>query len=246
MKKIDIVVPILNEAKVLEDTLAKLVKYCEVNFADYKWKIIVGDCGSWDGSPEVVREIMKNDSRVGYYNTGIPGRGRVLDYLWSHSSADYICYTDADLTIQVSHLAEMVERLEKGADFVVGSRNIKGSVSVNRGFKRVLFSKIYIAMIRMYLGVNFTDAQCGFKGARAQSYKKIADYIDDQSWFWDTEMLVLAEKIGMKIEEIPVTCIYGDSTTVNVSKTAKLDLIGLLRLKVSKTWERIGSKDRKV
>lgn len=245
-KTIEIVVPILNEEIALKTTIPTLAKYCNENLSDYNWKITIGDCGSWDRSKEVVEGYNKKGYKVGYYNTGIAGRGRVLDYLWKNSKADYVCYIDSDLTIQVNHLSELVSQLNKGADFVIGSRNIKGAVSVNRGIGRTFASKLYILITRLLHNVKFTDAQCGFKGAKASSYRKLSEYIDDNSWFWDTELLLLAEKTGANIREIPVTCVYDDKSTVNVSKTAILDVLGLIRMKVSAPWERMKNKRRTV
>lgn len=245
-KSIDVIIPILNEEEQIGKTLESVYKFTRKKFSKYAVNIIVGDCGSTDNSKDITNTKSKKYKNISYYNTGIYGRGRVLDHLWKESESDYVIYMDADLSTDLDHLIEMVKKLEEGYDFVIGSRNHKDSVVTNRTLFRTVISKGYALLIRMTLNAHFTDAQCGFKGASTSSYKKLAPLIEDNSWFWDTETLVLAQKTGMKIHTIGVKWEDDPSSTVNVWRTSILDTLGLLRMKVAKIWLKLDGNVNKV
>jgi glycosyltransferase involved in cell wall biosynthesis len=233
-KTVDLVIPVLNEAHVLEKSVATVRSFLRGNLP-YSWRIVIVDNGSTDGTDRIGRRLAEESPDVQFLHLHQRGRGRALRHAWTQSAADVVCYTDVDLSTELPALPKLVAAiLQEGYDVSTGSRLMKESRTV-RKFKRDFISRCYNLMIKAVLFTAFSDAQCGFKALSRRAVNEIVPQIEDQSWFFDTELLVLAEKQGYRIKDIPVLWIEDDDSRVKIIKTAWEDIKGVFRLRC-KFW----------
>src|SRR5204863_1222385 len=159
------------------------------------------------------------------------GRGRALRAAWSASTAEVVAYMDVDLSTDLDALLPLVAPLVSGhSDVAIGTRLAPGA-EVVRGPKREAISRAYNLLLKAALGAGFSDAQCGFKAVRADVARELLPLIEDDGWFFDTELLVLAERNGLRIHEVPVDWIDDPDSRVDVVRTAAGDLRGLWRMR---------------
>ena len=225
MVKVDIVIPVLNEQEALPVCIAKLQNYISNN-VDHKCNIVIADNGSIDDTPEVSNRLVSEYENIQYVRIPERGRGLALKTVWSKSESDIVCYMDVDLSTGLEALPILIKRLKGNYQIAIGSRLSKTSKVSNRSFQRELTSRGYNFFFN-----KFHDAQCGFKGLRTSTAKKILPLIKDNKWFFDTELLLIAEKSGFEIANIPVQWMDDKDSRVNVIKTIIEDLKGLLRLR---------------
>jgi putative flippase GtrA len=167
---------------------------------------------------------------VGVVHLAAKGRGRALKQVWLASDADVVAYMDVDLSTDLAALLPLLAPLVSGhSDVAIGSRLATGS-RVVRGPKREFISRCYNLMLRGVLQVSFSDAQCGFKAMRADVARRLLPLVQDTNWFFDTELLVLAQRAGLRIHEVPVDWVDDPGTTVDIGATATEDLRGVWRL----------------
>lgn len=229
---IDLVVPVLNEAHVLERSVETIRKVVAKELPS-PCRIVVVDNGSTDGTQDVAESLQAKYPDVSFLQLPQKGRGRALRHAWLQSSADIVCYTDVDLSTDLRHLPELIDAIAvEGYDIAVGSRLMRRSI-VKRSLKREIVSQAYNLLLRSVLSVGFSDAQCGFKALSRSAVEAIVPEIEDQSWFFDTELLVLAQRSGLRIKDIPVIWIEDDDSRVNILRTAIDDITGIIRLKRS-------------
>ncbi len=227
---VDVVIPVLNEAHVLEKSVESVREYLKCNI-NYKWRVVVVDNGSSDGTQRVARTLSERYDDVGFVHLSQRGRGRALRHAWLQSKADVVCYMDVDLSTDLCHLRELIEAIVvEGYHVATGSRLMKES-QTRRCFKRELVSRIYNLMVKAVLLTSFSDAQCGFKAVGREAVQRIVPQIADQSWFFDTELMVLAEKQGYRIKDIPVRWVEDDDSRVKIVQTAWDDIKGIFRLR---------------
>lgn len=228
--RVDVVIPVLNEAHVLEKSVGIVRDFLKRNLTCH-WKIVIVDNGSTDGTFDVAQDLAEKLGDVRFVYLTEKGRGRALRQAWEESTADIVLYTDVDLSTELAAVPKLVRALvEEGYDIAVGSRLAKGARTV-RCFKREVTSQIYNLFLKCILFTKFTDAQCGFKAVTREVVDKIVPNVKDQDWFFDTELLVLAEKLGYKIKDIPVTWIEDDDSRVKIIPTAWDDIKGVFRLR---------------
>lgn len=227
-------IPVLNEAHVLDKSVRTVRAFCLEHMADVDWRVVVVDNGSTDGTVEVAKKLKAEFPKdVDYHSLTERGRGRALRLSWTASTADICAYTDVDLSTELAALPKIVNAIRfDGCDVATGSRLQKGKSQVTRSKKRYFISKIYNIMVRRTLGTKFSDAQCGFKAVSRRAITNIVPQIRDQTWFFDTELLVLAEKQGYRIGDIPVRWIEDDDSRVKIVKTAWDDIKGIMRLRL--------------
>ncbi|WP_084628591.1 bifunctional glycosyltransferase family 2/GtrA family protein [Amycolatopsis nigrescens] len=226
---VDIVVPVYNEERVLAGTIEVLRAYLRDHFP-YDWTITIMDNGSVDGTMDVANGLAAKDPRVQVRHLDTPGRGRALRYAWGLSEADVVVYMDADLSTGLDALVPLVTSLATGhSDIAIGSRHAPGAQIV-RCAKREFTSRTYNALIRLTHRARFKDAQCGFKAARRDVIRPMLQHIRDDGWFFDTELLLLAEHNGLRVQEVPVDWLEDTDTRVAVANTAWHDIRGLLRM----------------
>ena len=230
---VDVVVPVLNEAHVLDKSVRTLVRYFERQIA-LKWRIVIAENGSTDGTAAVARRLAEEVPQVDFLSVGRRGRGRALRMAWSRPEADILCYTDVDLSTELEAFPRFFRALIEGKyDLAVGSR-LAASSKTTRSLKREIVSRAYNQVLRWALKVGFSDAQTGFKAITREVADRVLPLVKDEGWFLDTELLVLAERMGFRIADIPVRWVEDDDSRVKIISTAWEDLKGVARLRRSR------------
>ncbi|HEY0934458.1 MAG TPA: glycosyltransferase [Trebonia sp.] len=228
---VEIVIPVRNEQRELTEHVTRLVRYLEDGFP-CAWQVTIADNGSTDGTWTMARALAEeNPGHVRAVHLELPGRGRALHLVWSASDAEVVAYMDVDLSTDLKALLPLVAPLLAGdSDVAAGTRLAPGS-HVVRGLKREVISRAYNRLLRATLRVGFSDAQCGFKAVRADAARTLLPLVEDRAWFFDTELLVLAERCGLRISEIPVDWTDSADSRVRIAATALADLRGIWRLR---------------
>ncbi|HIM89170.1 MAG TPA: glycosyltransferase family 2 protein [Dehalococcoidia bacterium] len=231
-KTLDVVIPVLNEARALADSVNALAAFLSNNLNDYEWAVVVADNGSTDATPSICQSLSEQDSRVRHVRLEQRGRGRALKRAWAESNADIVAYMDVDLSTDLSALPQTIAAVDgEGYDIAIGSRLKRGAQVMGRSFKRELISRSYSLIFRAMFLAGFQDAQCGFKAVSRRAADDVAPLVVDNGWFFDTEMLLIAEKNGYRIKEIPVKWTDDPDSRVKIISTAWEDIKGLLRLR---------------
>jgi glycosyltransferase involved in cell wall biosynthesis len=227
---LDVVIPVLNEAHVLARSIAELRQRL-TKLIPCRWRIVIVDNGSTDGTLEVAQQLATEFKDVFSLHLDQRGRGRALRFAWTQSAADIVCYMDVDLSTELDALPlALYAILEDGFDIAIGSRLMRES-QTRRSFKREIISRIYNLMLKLILHVGFSDAQCGFKAVSRAVVARIVPQIKDQGWFFDTELLVLSERQGYRIKDLPVVWNEDNDSRVKIVKTAWDDIMGVFRLR---------------
>ena len=215
--KVSVIFPAYNEVDVLEDTIKKVILNLDT-FAD-SYEIIIAEDGSTDGTNKLASMLAEKDTRIKHiHRQKRLGRGTALKNSFKKSSGEIIVYMDLDLATDLSHLRELIEAINiEGFDLATGSRLLSKS-KVNRSWTRNLASSSYNLIVRKLLGSKIKDHQCGFKSFRREPLLILVDEVEATHWFWDTEILVRANRRGYKIKEIPVLWKSGKETKVRLFK----------------------------
>ncbi len=226
---VEVVVPVYDEVGTLDASVRRLHKYVSQSFP-VSVRITIADNGSTDGTWEIALALASELPEVRAVRLDAKGRGRALHATWSASDAEVLAYMDVDLSTDLSALLPLVAPLLSGhSDLAIGSRLTRGA-RVERGHRRELISRSYNAILHLVLRTRFSDAQCGFKAIRADRARQLLPLVRDRAWFFDTELLVLAERSGMRIYEVPVDWIDDPDSRVEIVATALADLRGVTRL----------------
>jgi putative flippase GtrA len=227
--QVDIVVPVRNEERDLAPSIRRLVGFLRESFP-FTARVTIADNGSTDATWAIADRLARELPEVRAIHLALPGRGRALRAIWSQSEAEVLAYMDVDLSTDLNALLPLVAPLLSGhSDLAIGTRLARGS-RVIRGPKRELISRGYNLLLRTLMGARFSDAQCGFKAIRRDPARVLLPLTRDTGWFFDTELLVLAERAGLRIHEIPVDWIDDLDSRVDVVATALADLRGMARL----------------
>ncbi|MFC9773193.1 MULTISPECIES: glycosyltransferase [unclassified Pseudarthrobacter] len=226
---LEIVVPVYNEEAVLENSITRLAEYL-TNEMPSTWKITIADNASTDRTPVIAARLSEHLENVGYRRLETKGRGLALRDAWSASEAKVLAYLDVDLSTDLAALPPLVAPLLSGhSDISIGTR-LGQSSRVIRGPKREFISRTYNFLLRRTMQVRFSDAQCGFKAIRADVAKRVLPHVEDNGWFFDTELLIIAERSGLRIHEIPVDWVDDPDSRVDIRQTAYDDLRGMVRV----------------
>ncbi len=227
--RIDIVVPVHNEETALQDSIRRLHEFLSHEMP-YAWRIVIADNASTDATLAMARALAFELDHVTVLHLKRKGRGRALRAAWTASDADVLCYMDVDLSTDLRALLPLVSPLVCGhSEVAIGSRLATGARIV-RGPKREVISRCYNGLLRHLLRARFSDAQCGFKAIRADAARTLLPRIQDQGWFFDTELLILAQRRGLRIHEVAVDWIDDPDSRVDIVTTAVTDLRGVARL----------------
>jgi glycosyltransferase involved in cell wall biosynthesis len=226
---LDVVVPVYNEETDLPGCVRRLHAHLMRAFP-YSFRITIADNASTDRTLAVAHELAHELSRVRVMHLAQKGRGRALATVWSASDSPVLAYMDVDLSTDLGGLLPLVAPLISGhSDVAIGSRLARGA-RVVRGPKREFISRCYNLILRTVLGVRFSDAQCGFKAVRRDAAQQLLPLVEDTGWFFDTELLVLAERAGLRIHEVPVDWVDDPDSRVDIVATAVADLKGVARV----------------
>ena len=227
--QVDIVVPVKDEERDLAPSIRRLCSFMREQIP-FTARITIADNGSTDKTWAVATALSREFPGVTAVHMEQPGRGRALRAIWAASDADVLAYMDVDLSTDLNALLPLVAPLLSGhSDIAIGTRLARGS-RVTRGPRREVISRSYNLLLRASLGAEFTDAQCGFKAIRRDQARALLPLTQDTGWFFDTELLVLAERAGLRIHEVPVDWIDDTDSRVDILATALADLRGIIRL----------------
>ena len=226
---VDIVVPVYNEEQALERSIRRLHTFLRANLP-FAWRIVIADNASIDRTLAIADGLAADLPGVEVRHLSEKGRGRALRATWSESDADVVCYMDVDLSTGLNALLPLVAPLVSGhSDVAIGTR-LAHTSRVVRGRKREIISRSYNRLLHLALGARFSDAQCGFKALRADVARELLPEVRDEGWFFDTELLILAQRRRLRIHEVPVDWIDDPDSRVDVVSTALDDLRGVARL----------------
>ena len=228
---LNIALPVYNEELELAGSVSTLVHFLAKHLDDFDWRVTIADNASTDRTLQIGHDLAAADERVRVVHLSEKGRGRAVKRVWTEAHADVVAYMDIDLSTDLQHLPPLVRALQNGYDVALGSRNLPASQVANRSLTRTITSKGYIFLIRAMFPVKFSDAQCGFKAVTRRVVDALIPQVVDNEWFFDTELLILADQAGLRIFEEPVKWTDNPGSTVRVWKTAKADLEGLWRLR---------------
>ncbi|PKW10174.1 Glycosyl transferase family 2 [Streptomyces sp. 1222.5] len=227
---LDVAVPVFNEEKDLEPNVRRLHAHLRDTFP-YPFRITVADNASTDRTPLIAARLAEELPEVAALRLPEKGRGRALRAAWSGSRAPVLAYLDVDLSTGLAALLPLVAPLISGhSDLAIGTRLAPGA-RVVRGARREVISRCYNVLLRCTLAVGFSDAQCGFKAVRREAAERLLPLVRDGEWFFDTELLVLAERAGLRIHEVPVDWVDDPDSSVDVLATALADLRGIARMR---------------
>ncbi|WP_209649054.1 bifunctional glycosyltransferase family 2/GtrA family protein [Kibdelosporangium banguiense] len=226
---LDVVIPVHNEEADLEPCIRRLYAHLTGQFP-YSFRVTIADNASTDGTWRIAEALAAELPDVQAVRLEQKGRGRALHTVWLASDAQVLAYMDVDLSTDLAALWPLVAPLMSGhSDVAIGSR-LARSARVVRGAKREFISRCYNMLLRGTLAVRFSDAQCGFKAIRADVAHELLPHVVDTGWFFDTELLVLAQRAGARIHEVPVDWVDDPDSRVDIVATALADLRGIARL----------------
>ncbi|MFF0308538.1 glycosyltransferase [Streptosporangium sp. NPDC004379] len=233
---VEVVVPVYNEQRALPASIRRLHAYLTDTFP-YGFRITIADNASTDATWEIATRLERELPCVRAVRLDAKGRGRALRRVWSGSDADVVAYMDVDLSTGLEAFLPLVAPLLSGhSDLAIGTR-LARNADVVRGPKRELISRAYNLLLRSAMGAGFSDAQCGFKAGRTEVVQALLPAVEDEEWFFDTELLLLAEGHGLRIHEVPVDWVDDPDSRVDILRTALDDLRGMARVARRTLWD---------
>ncbi|MBI0536211.1 glycosyltransferase [Roseomonas sp. KE2513] len=220
MPSVDIVIPVLNEEKTLSQNVGMTQEFLRTLPAPWnEARLVIADNGSTDRTQEIARQLVATSPGIGYIRLEERGVGRALKRAWTESTADFVGYIDLDLATDLKHLPEAFTELSNGADIVYGSRLARGAKVVGRTLKREVISRVFNAILKIYVGARFSDGMCGFKFLRrAHLPALLANGAESDGWFFATELLLVGQRLGLKLHELPVHWTDDPDSRVRVGK----------------------------
>lgn len=231
--RVDVVIPVYNEEETLDDSVTTLHAFL-TEHCPYDWHIVIADNASTDSTWAKAQALAERYPRVVPFHLDQKGRGRALRHAWTASDADVVSYMDVDLSTGLDAFMPMIDAITKeGYEIAIGSRLMRES-NVTRGPKRELISRCYNLLIKLVFWHHFSDAQCGFKAVSRRVVQELIPLVQDQAWFFDSELLLLAERKGYPIKDVPVAWVDDPGSTVDIVDTAWEDFKGLVRVRFSR------------
>ncbi len=238
MKSFDITIPVLNEEETLEKNVKTLYFFIQQHFPNRSdWQITIADNGSTDKTREIATTLSEEHQEINLVAVPKRGVGLALKTSWGQSQADIVGYMDLDLATDLPHFLEVYEAIAvENYDLVYGSRLHPNSKVINRPFKREVASRIFNKLLKLYLGVQFSDGMCGFKFLKREIYPKLRQVgAENDGWFFSTELLTVGEWLNLKIKELPITWTDDTSSSkVKILPLAKRYIRSMIELKKKK------------
>lgn len=202
--RVDICVPAYNEALILEKSTEQLYEFCEKNLTNIDWQVVLVINGSTDNSIDIAEELKKIYQHLSVVVFKKAGRSQALIDYWKISGANIVSYMDCDLAVDLEALPRLLNPLiNNQADLTIGNRFHKNSL-VQRSFLRELSSRSYNLLAKIIIGHKQKDLQCGFKAIKKDVFNKLPIKNQDDIWFFDTELIIWAEKLNFKVLGINV------------------------------------------
>jgi glycosyltransferase involved in cell wall biosynthesis len=242
---VDVVVPVYNEEHSLPKSIPILRGFLESPAFPYEWRIVIADNASIDNTPAAGKELAdKGGGSIDYVRIERKGRGFALKQTWGASPMDIVSYMDVDLSTGLEAFSPLIRSIaEEGYHVATGSR-LAAESRITRSLKRRVLTRSYNTLIKTMFMTRFSDAQCGFKAVTREAAQRIIPLIEDNNWFFDTELLILAEKMGYRVKDIPVEWVEDTDTRVKIGATVMEDLRGLLRLRTGRPWRQANDARR--
>lgn len=245
MRTLEINIPVYNEELDLPKNIPVLYTFCTQYLSNYDWKIVIVDNASKDTTWQKVEELSKQfPGKVAGLHLDRKGRGWALRQAWTKSQADYVSYMDVDLASDINVFPSMIKMLDEGYDLVTGSRNLPRSNVIGRTFLRELMSKTYITLVKLIHGTKLSDTQCGFKAVRRLAFVIIEPLIENNLWFFDSEMVIILERAGFKVADVPIKWVDDRHTTVKIANDSWEEFSGLLRLFRDRPWKKLSNQPK--
>jgi len=231
MTKVQLVLPVYNEQQILPESVSKLRSWC-LNHSEYDWQITIANNASTDATLSVAQGLARTyKGLVNVHDIGIKGRGIALKTVWLTSKADIVAYMDIDLSTDINHITDLIKPIAEGDSEITYGSRLHKDAKTKRSFKRELISRSYVFVLRVLAGLKVTDAQCGFKAMSASTAIRLLPEVIDTQWFFDSELLIIAQRNGIAMKEIPVRWDEDSDTRVKIIQTALEDLSGIWRLR---------------
>ena len=237
MTRVDVVIPVYNEERALPQSIPELRAFLAGADFPYDWRIRIADNASIDDTPAVSRELEKQfPDEVEYVRIERKGRGFALKQVWGEGDAEVRTYMDVDLSTGLEAFPALTKAVaEGGYGVAIGSRLMKGA-RVTRSLKRRILTSGYNTMIKGMFFTRFSDAQCGFKAISREVAERVLPRIENNNWFFDTELLILAEKMGYRIKDVPGRWVEDTDTRVKIGGKIMEDVRGLSRMRRERPW----------
>ena len=229
---INITIPVFNEERQLAESVCKLHRFL-AEHCQFRFEIVIANNGSTDRTQEVAEQLCRAQSVGRVVCLQEKGRGRAVKRTWTEATADVLSYMDVDLSTGLDAFSPMIRALTSGEfDLAIGSRLRAGSIT-KRSLHREVISRCYNRLVRFAFSTNFSDAQCGFKAITKEAAQRLLPVIEDNGWFFDTELLAIAEKSGYRIFDMPVQWTEDPDSRVKIISTAWADVQGIIRVRRS-------------
>lgn len=236
MLTFDVTIPVLNEEKTLVQQVKLLHHFLKSHYPIAgQWRIVIADNGSIDNTLALAQSLDNQYDEITYVKVPRRGVGLALKTSWTQSKADIVGYMDLDMATDLPHFIEAYEAINNGADVVYATRLHHNSKVIGRSLKREITSRVFNLILKIYLGVGFSDGMCGFKWLRRQHVSKLMQNgAESDGWFFSTELLTIAEWTGLKLHELPVKWTDDPDSRVNIPNLAQQYLKAMAVLKKRK------------
>jgi len=233
VKSFEIVIPVYNEEEQLEQSILTLHHFLSTEYPSSQWRITIANNGSRDSTKEIAVNLVKTHKNINYFHLDGKGFGKAVKSVWKDSPYSILGFMDLDLSTDLKHLPEAIDiLLDSRTDIVVGNRLLPKSVVENRSPLREITSRSFNLILKTYLKVRFSDGMCGFKFIRRESCAKLLDFgIQNDEWFFSTELLIIAEWLGFKIYELPIRWVDTDQSKAKMFELTKKYLGEMVRVK---------------
>ena len=244
-KSLLVALPVYNEKKDLPKNFPRIHAFLTKHLAHIDWHIVIAEQASSDNTLAIAKRLATEYPHVSWLHRDQKGRGGALNQAWRENNADFLSYMDIDLATRLEHFPQLIAALEQGDDIAIGSRLNTNSVVENRSFIRESSSRAFNLFLRLLFGVRFQDAQCGFKALRRETFLALMPSIKSDGWIFDTELLIMAEKAGFRINVIPVHWRDDPDTTVRIMRYGFEGLTGGIRLFATRPWNHLKKTAKK-